>query len=40
MLNADCIISADYVLSMDESLSVVRNGAVVIQDTRISDIGE
>jgi 5-methylthioadenosine/S-adenosylhomocysteine deaminase len=40
MLNADCIISADYVLPMDESLSVLRNGAVVIQDTKISDIGE
>ena len=40
MLNADCIISADYVLPMDESLSVLRNGAVVIRDTKISDIGE
>jgi len=40
MLNADCIISADYVLPMDESLALVRNGAVVIQDTKIADIGE
>jgi 5-methylthioadenosine/S-adenosylhomocysteine deaminase len=40
MLNADCIISADYVLPMDESLSVLRNGAVVIRDTKITDIGE
>ena len=40
MLNADCIISADYVLPMDESLSVLRNGAVVIRDTKIADIGE
>jgi len=40
MLNADCIISADYVLPMDESLSVLRNGAVAIRDAEISDIGE
>jgi 5-methylthioadenosine/S-adenosylhomocysteine deaminase len=40
MLNADCIISADYVLPMDESLSVLRNGAVVIRDAKIADIGE
>jgi 5-methylthioadenosine/S-adenosylhomocysteine deaminase len=39
MLNADCIISAGYVLTMDESLSVVRNGAVVIKDAMIADIG-
>ena len=40
MLNADCIVSADYVLPMDESLSVLRNGAVAIRDAKISDIGE
>jgi 5-methylthioadenosine/S-adenosylhomocysteine deaminase len=40
MLNADCIVSADYVLPIDESLSVFRNGAVVIQDAVIADIGE
>jgi 5-methylthioadenosine/S-adenosylhomocysteine deaminase len=40
MLNADCIVSADYVLTMDESLSVLRNGAVVVRGTKICDIGE
>jgi len=40
MRDADCIISADCVLPMDGPLSVLRNGAVVIQDAKISDIGE
>ncbi len=39
MQNVDYIISADYILPMDETLTVIREGAVVVKDTRISDVG-
>ncbi len=39
MQNVDYIISADYILPMDENLTVIREGAVAVKDTRISDVG-
>lgn len=39
MQNVDYIISADYILRMDENLTLIREGAVAVKDTRISDVG-
>ncbi len=39
MQNVDYIISADYILPMDENLTLIREGAVAVKDTRISDVG-
>lgn len=40
MVNVDYIIHAEYVLPMDESLSIIKNGAIAIKDSRIVDIGK
>lgn len=39
MQTADYIIQADYVITMDNDLPVLRNGALVIQGNKIADIG-
>ena len=39
MTDIDYIIHADYVLPMDESLAVIKNGAVAIKGTEILDVG-
>ncbi len=39
MIPADYIIGGDYVLTMDASLSVIENGAVVVQGDTIADVG-
>jgi 5-methylthioadenosine/S-adenosylhomocysteine deaminase len=39
MINVDCIICGDYILPIDEGLSVIRNGAVVIKGTEILEVG-
>jgi len=39
MQSADYIISGDYVLPMDEELTVIKNGAVAIKGTKILDVG-
>ncbi len=40
MVNVDYIIHAEYVLPMDESLSIIKNGAIAIKDSRIVDVGK
>jgi 5-methylthioadenosine/S-adenosylhomocysteine deaminase len=39
MNNVDHIVYADYVLPMDETLSVITDGAVAIRDGKIIDVG-
>jgi 5-methylthioadenosine/S-adenosylhomocysteine deaminase len=39
MIDVDCIIYGDYVLTMDESLTVIRNGAVVVKGNAILETG-
>lgn len=39
MQNVDYIIHADYVLPMNEDLTVIRDGAVVVQGNRILKVG-
>lgn len=39
MQSADYIIRGDYVLPMDEQLTVITNGAVVIIDNKIIEVG-
>jgi len=39
MQSVDYIISADYILPMDEELTVIKNGAVAIKGTEILDVG-
>lgn len=39
MQTADYIIQADYVITMDHDLTVIRKGALVIQENKIADIG-
>lgn len=39
MQTADYIIHADYVITMDNDLPVLRNGALAIQGNKIADIG-
>ncbi len=39
MQDADIIVKADYVLTMDDTLSVVEQGAVAVGDGRIIDVG-
>ncbi len=39
MQNVDYIISGDYVLPMDEALTVIKNGAVAVKGTEIVDVG-
>jgi len=39
MINVDYIISADYVLPMDEALTVINNGAIAIKGTDIIEVG-
>ena len=39
MQSADYIINGDYVLPMDEELTVIKNGAVAIKGTKILDVG-
>ncbi len=35
----DYIISGDYVLLMDQNLTILENGAVVVKGNRITDVG-
>ncbi len=39
MISVDYIISADYVLPMDEALTVINNGAIAIKGTDIIEVG-
>ncbi|MDO8746272.1 MAG: amidohydrolase family protein, partial [Thermodesulfovibrionales bacterium] len=39
MQTADYIIHADYIITMDNDLTVIRNSALVIQGNKIADIG-
>lgn len=39
MTQVDYIISGDYILSMDEALTVIKNGAVAVKGTEIVDVG-
>ncbi len=39
MQNVDYIISADYILPMDENLAVIKDGAIAIKGTRLLDVG-
>ncbi|MBE0425543.1 MAG: amidohydrolase family protein [Nitrospirae bacterium] len=39
MQNVDYIIGGDYVLTMDENLTVIENGAVAIKGNKIIDVG-
>ena len=39
MIDADIIIMADFVLKMDENLTVIENGAVAVRDRRIIFVG-
>ena len=39
MINVDYIISADYVLPMDEAFTVINNGAIAIKGTDIIEVG-
>ena len=39
MISVDYIIHADYVLPMDEDLTVIRDGAVAVQGARILKVG-
>ena len=38
MENVDYILSADYVLPMDENLTVIKDGAIAVTDTKIFDV--
>jgi len=38
MENVDYILSADYVLHMDENLTVIKDGAIAVTDTKIFDV--
>ncbi|MGE5238561.1 MAG: amidohydrolase family protein [Chloroflexota bacterium] len=38
--SADCIVCGEYVLTMNEALDVVRDGAVVVRGKTIEDVGE
>jgi 5-methylthioadenosine/S-adenosylhomocysteine deaminase len=40
MIPADHIICGDYVLTMDQSLTVIEKGAVAIRDNKILDVGD
>ena len=39
MQNVDYIISADYVLPMDEHLAIIRDGAIAVKGNRILKVG-
>jgi 5-methylthioadenosine/S-adenosylhomocysteine deaminase len=39
MQNVDYIIHADYVLPMDEDLTVIRNGAIAVKGSKILKVG-
>ncbi len=39
MINVDYIICGDYVLPMDEKLSVIRDGAIAVKGTGILEVG-
>lgn len=39
MQNVNYIIRADYLLSMDENLTVIKDGAIAIGDTKILEVG-
>jgi len=39
MTDIDYIIHADYVLPMDENLTVIKEGAIAVKGTRIFDVG-
>jgi 5-methylthioadenosine/S-adenosylhomocysteine deaminase len=39
VISVDYIINADYILPMDESLSIIKNGAIAIIDSRIIGVG-
>jgi len=39
MQSVDYIIHADYVLPMDEKLTVIEHGAIAIKDSKILDVG-
>ena len=39
MINVDYIINADYVLPMDETLTVIRDGAIAVKGNRILKVG-
>ncbi len=39
MINVDLIIKADYVLKMDEGLTVIEDGAIAVKDSRIVSVG-
>jgi cytosine/adenosine deaminase-related metal-dependent hydrolase len=38
-MHADYIITADYILPMDASTSVIEKGAIAVQGTDILDVG-
>jgi 5-methylthioadenosine/S-adenosylhomocysteine deaminase len=38
-LKADIIVSADYVLLMDEGLNVIHNGSIAVKDNKIVSVG-
>jgi len=40
MISVDYILSADYVLPMDEALTVISNGAIAIKGTDIKEVGQ
>jgi 5-methylthioadenosine/S-adenosylhomocysteine deaminase len=39
MQNVDYIISADYILPMDDNLTVIRDGAIAVKGSRILKVG-
>ena len=39
MINVDYIICGDYVLPMDEKLTVIRDGAIAVKGTGILEVG-
>lgn len=39
MINVDYIIYADYVLPMDESLAVIKDGAIAVKGTKVLKVG-
>lgn len=39
MIKADIIVKADFVIRMDSSLSVIENGAIAVQNSRIAAVG-
>jgi len=40
MISVDYILSADYVLPMDEALTVISDGAIAIKGTDIKEVGQ